>query len=178
MDLPAPSLISMDRFLGRRELYTVGMATPVQAKEDLLTIKEMAALCRLHESTLRYYEKVGLLAPAMRDESSGHRRYYREEADSIAVIASLRACGLSIQDMKAVEMYRKQGKRGMSLLIELLQSNREKLQSEINRLQYCAKILDAAGTYSKDVKKYGREHAKSLKPSILSGHAIFASVDT
>jgi len=45
---------------------------PEQAKG--FTIAQVARLTGLSEYTLRYYEKVGLIDPVDRDDSSGHRR--------------------------------------------------------------------------------------------------------
>lgn len=39
------------------------------------SIKETAKLSGLPESTLRYYETMGLIGPVERDASSGHRSY-------------------------------------------------------------------------------------------------------
>jgi DNA-binding transcriptional MerR regulator len=43
--------------------------------EDWMTIAEAAARCGLPESTLRYWERIGLVNRVQRDPSSGHRRY-------------------------------------------------------------------------------------------------------
>jgi DNA-binding transcriptional MerR regulator len=42
--------------------------------EDWMTIAEAAARCGLPESTLRYWERIGLVNRVQRDASSGHRR--------------------------------------------------------------------------------------------------------
>ena len=39
------------------------------------TVQQAAALTGLSEHTLRYYERIGLIQPVARQESSGHRRY-------------------------------------------------------------------------------------------------------
>ena len=40
-----------------------------------LTIQQVARRTGLAESALRYYERIGLIDPVPRNESSGHRRY-------------------------------------------------------------------------------------------------------
>ncbi|RRN58472.1 MerR family DNA-binding transcriptional regulator, partial [Caulobacter sp. 602-1] len=37
------------------------------------TIREASMISGLPESTLRYYEQSGIIAPITRDQSSGHR---------------------------------------------------------------------------------------------------------
>ena len=39
------------------------------------TIREASMISGLPESTLRYYEQIGIIAPIARDPSSGHRAY-------------------------------------------------------------------------------------------------------
>ena len=39
------------------------------------TIREASMISGLPESTLRYYEQIGIIAPITRDPSSGHRAY-------------------------------------------------------------------------------------------------------
>ncbi len=57
---------------------------------DLL-IGEFARRCRLPVSTLRYYDRIGLLTPATVDESSGYRRYHPDQLATAELIARLRA---------------------------------------------------------------------------------------
>jgi DNA-binding transcriptional MerR regulator len=40
-----------------------------------LPIQEVARRTGFSESTLRYYERIGLVGPVPRDQSSSHRRY-------------------------------------------------------------------------------------------------------
>ena len=41
----------------------------------------------LPESTLRYYEQIGIIAPIARDPSSGHRAYTNEDIQSLVTIS-------------------------------------------------------------------------------------------
>src|SRR5271154_55278 len=66
-----------------------------------MTIAEAAARCGLPESTLRYWERIGLGNRVQRDASSGHRRYRPEDVAALETLGNLRAVGLSIEDMRA-----------------------------------------------------------------------------
>ena len=66
-----------------------------------MTIAEAAARCGLPESTLRYWERIGLVNRVQRDVPSGHRRYRREDVATLETLGNLRAVGLSIEDMRA-----------------------------------------------------------------------------
>ncbi|MDT4927974.1 MAG: hypothetical protein QOF92_841, partial [Pseudonocardiales bacterium] len=69
--------------------------------EDGFTVAEAVARCGLPESTLRYWERIGLVRPIERDASSRHRRYSIEDVATLETLANLRAVGLSIEDMRA-----------------------------------------------------------------------------
>jgi MerR family transcriptional regulator, aldehyde-responsive regulator len=68
--------------------------------EDWVTIAEAAARSGLPESTLRYWERIGLVNRVRRDASSGHRRYRPEDVATLETLGHLRAVGLSIEDMR------------------------------------------------------------------------------
>lgn len=65
-----------------------------------LTIQEMARRSGFAESTLRYYEKIGLLGEVARDESSGHRRYGPATADRVEALSCLRSAGMTVSGMR------------------------------------------------------------------------------
>ena len=56
-----------------------------------MTIAEAAARCGLPESTLRYWERIGLVSRVPRDASSGHRRYLPEDVATLETLGNLRA---------------------------------------------------------------------------------------
>lgn len=51
-----------------------------------LMIGDFARRCRLPVSTLRYYDRIGLLTPAVVDPGSGYRRYTADQLPSAALI--------------------------------------------------------------------------------------------
>ncbi|MFE5677747.1 MerR family transcriptional regulator [Streptomyces erythrochromogenes] len=68
------------------------------AGAQLLDIAEVAAATGVAPSALRYYERLGLLAPEGRH---GLRRTYRPEAvDRVALILAARASGFSLAELK------------------------------------------------------------------------------
>ena len=59
-----------------------------------LMIGDFARRSRLPVSTLRYYDRIGLLAPALVDPSSGYRRYAPEQLPAALLISRLRSLGI------------------------------------------------------------------------------------
>jgi MerR family transcriptional regulator, aldehyde-responsive regulator len=77
--------------------------------DENLTIAEAATRCGLAETTLRYWERIGLVSAVKRDASSGHRRYRLAEVELLETLSNLRAAGLSIEDMRAYLANRSRG---------------------------------------------------------------------
>ena len=110
---------------------------PEQARE--FTIQQVARLTGLSEYTLRYYEKVGLIDPVDRDDSSGHRRY-DDKALALALarieaLARLRAVGLGIEEMRVLMHSRGHSPETIDTKIALLASHRNRLGQEIRSLR-------------------------------------------
>lgn len=59
----------------------------------MLLIGEFARRCRLPVSTLRYYDRIGLLTPALVDPATGYRRYADGQLADAVLIGRLREVG-------------------------------------------------------------------------------------
>ena len=72
----------------------------------VFTIQEVSDLTDLPNSTLRYYEEIGLLEPVTR-ASNGHRRYSEADLQRIELVKKLRLTGMALETMQAfVALYR------------------------------------------------------------------------
>jgi MerR family transcriptional regulator, copper efflux regulator len=104
------------------------------------SIQEASRRSGLSEPTLRYYEDVGLIGPVARDEHSGHRRYSDEDLDVLQALACLRACGVSIEDMRTYQANRARGHPAAAQQRDLLLRHAERIEAEIaaqrTRLDY------------------------------------------
>lgn len=91
-----------------------------------MKISEVAETTGLNASTLRYYEKEGLIPPVGRDKG-GIRKFSKENVDWIEFIKCMRGAGLSIDSLQNyTEMYR-QGESTVAARKELLQEERQLL---------------------------------------------------
>ena len=61
------------------------------------SIREASMISGLPESTLRYYEQIGIIDPIARDPSSGHRVYSDKDIESLTPSRAWRrrACRLN-----------------------------------------------------------------------------------
>lgn len=99
------------------------------------TLQEVVERSGLSEHTLRYYERIGLLEPIERDQSSGHRRYTADDLHIIEVMACLRATGMSIDHMRKFLELARAGQTGAQELADLFEAHRQQLELELARKQ-------------------------------------------
>lgn len=104
------------------------------------TIREAAKLSGLPESTLRYYETIGVIEPIHRDASSRHRAYSEGDIDRIVSVACLYATGMSINDMRTYLANASHGEEASMEQVQLLTAQKHRLAEEARyvklRLQY------------------------------------------
>lgn len=70
--------------------------------DDLVPIGRFAATSRLSVKALRHYHDLGLLVPAVVDESSGYRYYRLGQANRAEAIRTLRSLDVPLIDVAAV----------------------------------------------------------------------------
>ena len=67
--------------------------------ETLFQIGEVMKIMGVTRKTLRVYEDMGLLTPAVQDEESGYRYYSADNMTQIRAIRSLQVLGLSLKEV-------------------------------------------------------------------------------
>lgn len=74
----------------------------------MLNIGQFAEATGLSAHTLRYYEKINLLSPVLRD-NSGHRRYSQKDRDWVAFITRLKQTSMPLKEIKKYAVLRAEG---------------------------------------------------------------------
>ncbi|MFC9465675.1 MerR family transcriptional regulator [Streptomyces coelicoflavus] len=82
--------------------------------EALLTIGAFAARARLSAKALRLYDRLGLLAPAHVDETTGYRYYRAEQVERARLVALLRRLDMPLA--RIAEVVHADGDRAAGLL--------------------------------------------------------------
>ena len=116
------------------------------------TIKETAKLSGLPESTLRYYETIGLIHPIKRDTSSKHRFYSEQDVNHVIAIACLNATEMSIEDMRTYLKNRSKGKQAAGEQVDLLEKQKQRMVEELHHLVLRQKYIDIKISYWKAVR--------------------------
>ena len=104
-------------------------------------IREMAERVHLSEDTLRYYEKIGLLAHVPRD-AGGHRVYSSREIKEIEQIMYLNASGLSLPDIRQYLELTQSGKEGKDQQHILLLATQKTLLRKMEDLEQALKKVN------------------------------------
>ncbi|WP_158550880.1 MerR family transcriptional regulator [Geodermatophilus sp. TF02-6] len=100
-----------------------------------LLIAEFARCCRLPVSTLRYYDRIGLLHPDSVDPATGYRRYAAGQLATAITIARLRGIGLAPEDIADVLA-------GSDRAARTLQAHRRRITAQIDERRHALARLD------------------------------------
>ncbi|PST45998.1 hypothetical protein CPA40_07900 [Bifidobacterium callitrichos] len=100
------------------------------------TIREASLASGLPESTLRYYEQIGIIPPIARDQS-GRRAYSDADLERLTTVACLSATGMPLESMREYLRNTQDGAAGATRQIELLDAQALRLaaRAEAIRMQ-------------------------------------------
>ncbi|HEX9018413.1 MAG TPA: MerR family transcriptional regulator [Anaerolineaceae bacterium] len=127
------------------------------------SIRETAQLCGLPESTLRYYETIGLIHPIARDSSSKHRVYSEDDVNRIIAMACLSAIGMSIENMRAYLKNQKLGQQAAGDQVALLETQKQHLIEEAHHLELRQRYVEAKINFWKAVKSGSEEQIDAAR---------------
>jgi DNA-binding transcriptional MerR regulator len=118
-----------------------------------MKIGELAKRSGLSAHTIRYYERIGLLPYADRDQS-GQRDYDASILVWIEFLHRLKTTGMPIREMLRYAALREGGVETEAERRELLEQQRVRVRAHVGELQDCLVVLDTkiAG-YSRSEKR-------------------------
>ncbi len=128
----------------------------------LYTVGEIAKILGISASTLRYYDKEGLL-PFVERSNSGIRMFTDKDYEWLKVIECLKKSGLSIKDIKAYTNMVNQGNNSLSERLELFQARRTAIKQQIMEMQEALELLEfKCWYYSQAVQDHTDEKVQAL----------------
>ena len=139
------------------------MPTQEKPVKELLTIQEMARQSGLSEHTLRYYERIGLLTPIPRDQSSGHRRYPADTVSVIESLSCLRGTGMPLEDIRVYLRLRQQGSLGATEQKELFAAHLTVVTEEMAQMKIRMEYLAGKVAYWQAVEDGDEDEAERLR---------------
>ena len=98
------------------------------------TVGEMAKLLNIPASTLRYYDKEGLL-PFVERSSGGIRMFRESDFEWLQVISCMKKAGMSIRDIRHYIELAMQGDDTIETRLQLFQHQRDVLNQQIAEMK-------------------------------------------
>lgn len=106
------------------------------------TITEVAERTGLSPHTLRWYERIGLVAGVDR-EANGRRRYTALDLQQLQLLVRLRATGMPVAEMARYSALKREGASTYPERRRLLEAHRERVRRALEEQQAMLRLLDA-----------------------------------
>jgi DNA-binding transcriptional MerR regulator len=122
------------------------------------TIKEFSQKVNLSPSTLRYYEKEGLL-PSSKRLNNNHRIYNDCEIPWITLICCLRSTGISVSDLKHYVDLCEQGDKTVRERKQIILNQKQKLEEQLQEVKNHLELIN------KKINLYDEIISKQVPPT-------------
>jgi DNA-binding transcriptional MerR regulator len=106
----------------------------------MLQIGELSDRTGVPARTIRYYERIGLLAPASQSENR-YRLYEAKDAERLRFIRSARAPDFSLQEIAQILAARDRNEPPCSHVMTLIQSHINEIETRIRELEQVKRDL-------------------------------------
>ena len=120
------------------------------------SIGEVSRMFDLPASTLRYYDKEGLL-PHIQRQGTGIRRFDQRTIEALRVIECLKKSGMEIKDIKQFMAWCAEGPATYGQRLELFRQQRAKVEQEMARLEKTLAMIDFKCWYYSQAVATGSE---------------------
>ncbi len=108
-----------------------------------LTIGQLARAARVPSSTVRYYERIGLLEPD--DRSAGNYRLYGQDSlRRLTFIRSAQSIGFTLKDIESLVGSRRDGSLSCKQVQALIEERLADVQERLENLQHIRKVLESS----------------------------------
>ncbi len=118
------------------------------------TVSEMAKIMNVTPSTLRYYDREGLLPQVERTES-GIRMFKESDYEWLCVIECLKKTGMSLKDIKRFIEMVIEGDATIAERLEMIRMQQESVKKQIKELEETLETLDFKEWYYDTAKQAG-----------------------
>lgn len=119
-------------------------------------IKDVAEKLNLSVSTIRYYDKEGLL-PFIERKESGYRVFNEGDVQLLKIIECMKKTGMQIKDIKRFIDYVKEGDSSLQKRYELFEERRKAVTEQIAELQKSLDLIEYKCWYYKTAVEAGTE---------------------
>lgn len=120
----------------------------------LYTVGEMAKRLGVAPSTLRYYDKEGLL-PFVERSDGGVRVFKDADYEWLAIIECLKKTGMPLRDIKEFVVMAMAGDETIDGRLELIKKQKDAVERQIAELREVLQVLEFKRWYYETAKKEG-----------------------
>lgn len=126
------------------------------------SMKEVCQMLNLPASTIRYYDKEGLL-PFMARTEGGYRQFSEDDVGLLKIIECLKRTGMPIRDIKQFTVWVQQGDASLKERYEMFLERKKAVQAQMEQLQETMKVIEYKCRYYQTALEAGTEkiHQKS-----------------
>jgi len=118
------------------------------------TVGEMAKKLQVAPSTLRYYDKEGLM-PFVERSDGGIRMFKDSDFEWLSIIECLKKTGMSIKDIKIFIDWCLEGDETIAQRLALIERQREAVLKQIEQMQKTLQVLNYKRWYYQTAKEAG-----------------------
>lgn len=139
-------------------------------KKGQMGIKEVATQTGIPVTTIRYYDKEGLL-PFLKRKESGYRVFDNDSLKMLQIINCLKDTGMSIKDIKQFAKWAQEGDSSLEERYQLFEKQRAVVEDKMAKLQDQLDVINHKCHYYQAALKAGTE--KGLENDQLPHNAKF-----
>lgn len=122
------------------------------------TVGEKARLLGVPASTLRYYDKEGLL-PFVERSSGGIRMFKESDIEWLKVIGCMKKAGMSIKDIKLYIELAMKGNDTIDARLDMFRKQREVLKTQLEELRHTLNVVEYKCWFYETAKELGSVEA-------------------
>lgn len=128
------------------------------------TIGEMAKMLDLAPSTLRYYDKEGLL-PFVERSEGGIRLFRDSDYEFLKIVECLKKTGMQLKDIREFIHLVMEGDSTIEARLELFQKQRAEVEKQMAQLQETLEVIRFKCWYYETAKQAGTTAVPDAMPS-------------
>ena len=118
------------------------------------TIGEMSKMLNVSSSTIRYYDKEGLL-PFVERKEGGIRVFKEKDYEFLKIIHCLKATGMQIKDIRKFILLVIQGDKTIDARLKLFQNQKNEVEKQIKQLEEALDTIKFKCWYYETAKSVG-----------------------
>lgn len=138
-------------------------------EKEYLTLGEVAEILGINKTTLRHYNREGLIE-FERDAENNYRYYHKNQINNFRIILNFRKVGFSIEEIKEIKIYFIN--KNYNKIIENIQKNMEILKEHKKYMTCLNEIIEVDPEYilaDKETKSFSRKDEEIFTTKNIDG---------